>query len=83
MEQLVMKGLALVEYPKTIVYGMEGLIESIAKYDNSEKALGYSVFYYAKTMYNRDTIKLISINGIAPDNKSIASGKQLAIRLCS
>lgn len=75
MEQIVMKGLALVDSPKTVVYGMDGLIESIAKYDNSEKALGYSVFYYAKTMYNRDTIKLLSVDGIEPTNKNIASGK--------
>lgn len=75
MEQLVMRGLTLVDHPKTLVYGMEGLIESIAKYDNSEKALGYSVFYYAKTMYNKDTIKLLAIDDIAPNNKNIASGK--------
>lgn len=75
MEQLVMKGNKLEDSPKTIVTGMEGLIESIAKYDNSEKALGYSVFYYAKTMYNKDTIKLLAIDGIAPDNNNISSDK--------
>ncbi|MCM0650916.1 substrate-binding domain-containing protein [Clostridium swellfunianum] len=75
MQQLVMKDTAMINSPKTIVYGMDGLIESIAKYDNSEKALGYSVFYYAKTMYNRDTIKLIAVDGVFPENKTIASGK--------
>jgi phosphate transport system substrate-binding protein len=75
MEQLVMKGLPMTKYPSTIVYGMEGLIERIANYNNSEKALGYSVFYYAKTMYNKDTVKLLPIDGIAPDNKNISSGK--------
>lgn len=75
MEQLVMKGLKLADSPKTIITGMEGLIETIAKYDNSDKALGYSVFYYAKTMYNRDTIKLLAIDGIVPDNNTISSGK--------
>lgn len=75
MEQIVMKELKLADSPKTIITGMEGLIESIAKYDNSDKALGYSVFYYAKTMYNKDTIKLIAIDGIAPDNFTISSGK--------
>lgn len=75
MEQLVMKGLPMSKYPTTVVYGMDGLIESIAKYDNSDTALGYSVFYYAKTMYSKDTIKLLSIDGITPDNKTMASGK--------
>jgi phosphate transport system substrate-binding protein len=75
MEQLVMKDNKLADSPTTIVTGMEGLIESIAKYDNSDKALGYSVFYYAKTMYNKDTIKLLAVDGITPDNNNISSGK--------
>jgi phosphate transport system substrate-binding protein len=75
MEKTVMKGLKMVDAPKTIVTGMEGLIESIAKYDNSERALGYSYFYYAKTMYNKDTIKFIGVDGVVPDNNTISSGK--------
>lgn len=76
MEQLVMKDKKLGEpEKKLVVQGMGALIESVAKYDNSEKAIGYSVYYYAKTMYSRDTIKLISIDNVAPDNKSISSLK--------
>jgi phosphate transport system substrate-binding protein len=75
MEQLVMKGISMADMPKKIVSGMEGLIDTVAKYDNSGTALGYSVFYYAKTMYNRDTIKLLKIDNAAPDNKNISSGK--------
>lgn len=76
MEQIVMKDTKLMEPPsKLIIAGMGTLIETIAKYDNSEKALGYSVYYYAKSMYNRDTIKLIAVDGVNPDHKSISSGK--------
>jgi phosphate transport system substrate-binding protein len=76
MEQKVMKGLRMAEPPKeTLIMDMGELIESIAKYDNSEKAIGYSVYYYAKSMYSRDTIKLIAVDGVEPDNKSISSGK--------
>lgn len=75
MAQIVMKGLTLMDSPKTIISSMSGLIDAIAAYDNSEKALGYSVYYYAKTMYNKDTIKLIAVDGVTPDNKSISSGK--------
>lgn len=75
MEQTVMKGLKLVDAPKTIVNGMATLIESVANYDNSDKALGYSVFYYAKTMYDKDNIKLLAVDGATPDNKTISSGK--------
>ena len=75
MTQVVMKGLTLMDSPKTIISSMSGLVDAIAAYDNSEKALGYSVYYYAKTMYNKDTIKLVDIDGVTPDNKSISSGK--------
>ena len=75
MEQSVMKGIKMMNAPKNIVWGMSELIDSIAKYDNSENALGYSVYYYAKSMYNKDTVKFIAVDGIAPDNNTIASGK--------
>ncbi|MDP4087856.1 MAG: substrate-binding domain-containing protein [Bacillota bacterium] len=75
MEQLVMKGLKLMDAPKNVVMDMSGLIDRVANYDNAENALGYSVYYYAKTMYNKDTIKLLGVDGVLPDNKSISSGK--------
>lgn len=76
MEQTLMKGLKLLDPPKTtVIEEMAGLIDKIANYDNSEKAIGYSVYYYAKTMYNKDTIKFIAVDGVKPDNLSISSSK--------
>lgn len=75
MEQIVMKGLKLTNSPKTVITGMAGLIESVANYDNSDRALGYSVFYYAKTMYSKDNIKLLAVDGVKPENSTIESGK--------
>lgn len=75
MEQIVMKDLKIMQAPQNIVNGMSGLVDSIAKYDNSDRALGYSVFYYAKTMYNKDTIKLLKVNNVEPTNSTISSGK--------
>ena len=75
MEQSVMKGLKMINAPMYVVRGMEGLVERIAKYDNSEKAIGYSVYYYAKTMFNKDTIKFIAVDGVVPDSKTISTGK--------
>lgn len=75
MENIVMKGLPMAEAPKELKpEAMDGLIERVAGYDNSERALGYSVFYYANTMYTKDTIKLIGVNGIKPDKTTIMSG---------
>lgn len=72
MENMVMKGLKLAEAPTELKPAeMEGLIESIAGYDNSERAIGYSVYYYANSMYTKDTIRLLGVNGVVPDKTTI------------
>jgi phosphate transport system substrate-binding protein len=75
MEQIVMKGLKIIEAPRNVIEEMGSLIDRIAQYDNAENALGYSVYFYAKSMYNKDTIKLIAVDGVAPSNKTISSGE--------
>ncbi len=50
---------------------MEGIIEAVADYDNSRQALGYSYYYYANTMFTKDSIKLISVDGVEPNNETI------------
>ena len=54
---------------------MSGLIDVLASYNNSQNAIGYSVFYYAKKMYQVPGLKLISVDGIMPSDESIGSGK--------
>ena len=56
---------------------MIGLLEAVADYDNSADALGYTVYYYLTNMEQDklDTSKLLSIDGVAPTNESIASGE--------
>jgi phosphate transport system substrate-binding protein len=72
----VMKGIQMVTPEKNMEpAGMGDLIEVIAGYDNSESALGYSVYYYANTMYIRDTVKLIGVNGVKPEPATIKSDK--------
>ena len=53
---------------------MEGIIEAVADYDNSRQALGYSYYYYANTMFTKDSIKLISVDGVEPNNDTIQDG---------
>jgi len=75
MENQVMKGLKIADAPKELKPSeMEGLIKVIASYDNSDRALGYSVYYYANSMYSKDTIKFLKLNGVEPNNKNISSG---------
>ncbi|MBQ8541146.1 MAG: substrate-binding domain-containing protein [Clostridia bacterium] len=76
MLSLVMKDKKMIT-PQTIqVRGEMGeLIDAVAEYDNAENAIGYSYFYYVNTMYKRDTIKMLSIDGVKPSIDTIKSGK--------
>lgn len=61
--------------PKTemIAIGMGGLMDAVATYDNSEGAIGYSVYSYAAQMYaNANKVKFIAIDGIEPSKASMA-----------
>jgi phosphate transport system substrate-binding protein len=75
MENQVMEGLEMAAAPTSLKPSEMGeLIEAIASYDNSDKAIGYSVYYFANSMYSKDTIKFVKVNGIEPNNKNISSG---------
>lgn len=53
---------------------MGGLIETLASYNNSANALGYSVFYYASYMYQQPGLKFVAVNGVLPSDETIADG---------
>lgn len=73
---LVMKGVTPVDAPKKYrVEGMDGLIETLASYNNDGNAIGYSVFYYAKKMYAVPGLELISVDGVMPSDETIGSGQ--------
>lgn len=76
MLSLVMKDKKIMTPPTSQVeINMGGLVDAIAEYDNSKNAIGYSYFYYVNTMYKRDTIKMLSVNGVAPTVETIKDGK--------
>jgi phosphate transport system substrate-binding protein len=54
---------------------MGGLIDSVAAFDGSGSAIGYSVYYYANLMHSNPSLKLISVDGVAPTNDSIESAE--------
>lgn len=75
MQNQVMKGLEMAEAPTELKpAGMGGLIDVIAGYDNSDRAIGYSVYYYANSMYSKNTVKFVNVNGVEPNNANIMSG---------
>lgn len=76
MIQLVMKDTELMTPPSTeLTVGMGDLVDAVAQYDNSKYALGYSYYYYVATMYKRDTIKILAVDGIDANIENIKSGK--------
>lgn len=75
MISLVMKDANLMTAPQMKIQAeMGGLVDAIAEYDNAKAAIGYSYFYYINTMYKRDNIKMIGVNGIKPTIATIKDG---------
>jgi phosphate transport system substrate-binding protein len=54
---------------------MGALVETVSNYDNSRKAIGYSVFYYVNNMYGNSRFKLLGIDGVKPSRDSISCGE--------
>ena len=50
------------------------LIEAIANYDNAANAIGYSVYYYTTNMKNDPSLRLLRVDGAAPNDDTIADG---------
>ena len=82
MLSLVMKNLPLMKPIKEdLIETMSAIIGLVSDYDNGRNAIGYSYYYYAKTMYASidegvaNGIKLLGINGVKPSNQTIKSGE--------
>lgn len=75
MDKLVMKGQSMAAAPSyEQISGMGELLETVSNYDNSGNAIGYSVYFYTSRMNNLANLKLISIDGVYPDNDTIQDG---------
>lgn len=76
MLDLVMKDIPMIApTTETFEETMAGLIEAIADYDNSKDALGYSYYYYATTMYSKNSVKLLAIDGVEPNFDTIKNNE--------
>lgn len=72
MLELVMKGTPMMDAPTENRFGaMEEIIDAVAAYKNSNQAIGYSYYYFVNSMYFKDVIKLLSIDGIGVENANI------------
>jgi phosphate transport system substrate-binding protein len=79
--QTLMKKLVMNETPlmlpreNFIAWGMNEIITSVATYDNSHSAIGYNVYYYVTEMKKDPNIKILAVDGVEPNNKTIAGGE--------
>ena len=77
--QTVMKmfmGDVSLKEPKTFEYesAMGGTIKRVAEYSNEQGALGYTFRYFLTGLQQESRVKILKIDGIAPDNESIRNG---------
>ena len=76
MEKLVMDGTEMTEPPEGyMIASMVGLMDAVKEYGNSSNAIGYSVYYYAHDMQMAGGLKLLKIDGVAPEAATIRSGE--------
>lgn len=52
----------------------DGIIESASTYTNHKGAIGFSFLYYTRSMDVDKGLRLLSVDGVFPDNASVSSG---------
>lgn len=75
MMNLVMQGEPMTDAPTEQIRGEMGdLVEAVAAFDGSSAAIGYTMYYYAHNMDMADGLKILSVDGVAPDADTIGNG---------
>ncbi len=71
----VIKEDELMKAPSEKIFGaMDGIVDAVANYDNSEGAIGYSYYYYVNSMHYQENVKLLAIDGVLPSDETIGNG---------
>ena len=73
-KKLLIQGGELMNPPTELApTAMGELVDSIAAYNNSSNAIGFSVYYYIDQMYSQPGLRLLAVDGVTPSNNTIAS----------
>ena len=73
-KKLLIQGGELMDPPTELAPAAMGeLVDSIAAYNNSANAIGFSVYYYIDQMYSQPGLRLLAVDGVTPSNDTIAS----------
>jgi len=76
MYELVIGPDEIMAAPEEQVIGAMGeIIDAVAIYDDDRASIGYSYYYFVKDMWGDDNIKLLAVDGIAPDKDTISSAE--------
>ena len=71
--KLLLPDIEPMQAPTELIPGAMGeLIEDLASYNHEGSALGYSVFYYASSMYTKPGLRFLAVDGVLPSNETIA-----------
>ena len=74
-KKLLIQGGALMTPPTELAPAAMGeLVDSIADYNNSANAIGFSVYYYIDQMYTKPGLRLLAVDGVTPSNNTLADG---------
>ena len=72
-KKLLIQGGELMPPPSELAPAAMGeLVDSIADYNNSANAIGFSVYYYIDQMYSKPGLRLLAVDGVTPSNETIA-----------
>ena len=72
-QKLLIQGGELMDPPTELApTAMGELVDSLAAYNNSANAIGFSVYYYIDQMYSQPGLRLLSVDGVMPSNNTIA-----------
>ena len=83
MEELVMRGIRLAPAPSASMVGTMGeLITNTRSFDGSAPAIGYTAYYYAKNINMADGLKILSVDGVAPNDGTIANMEYPFVGFC-
>ena len=75
MESLVMGDTPMMNPPEHFLHeGMGMMVTAVSNFDTGQNAIGYNVFYFVTEMLNDPNVKIIAVNGVAPEKSTIADG---------
>ena len=74
-QKLLIQGGELMDPPTELApTAMGELVDSLAAYNNSANAIGFSVYYYIDQMYSQPGLRLLAVDGVMPSNDTLADG---------